>query len=183
MRVRSLALAVLALLFLWVGVYRILYPFPYGEDIQVAAEESGLSPAVILAVIRTESGFRREVVSRSGAVGLMQLMPSTAEEVALRHGLPAPHGGQLFMPRVNILLGSLYLADLLERYGGSLPMALAAYNAGHQRVQGWVAEGLWDGTWETVGSIPYGETRQFLQKVRRSMVIYRWLYRIPEDPR
>ncbi|MDI3269392.1 MAG: lytic transglycosylase domain-containing protein [Bacillota bacterium] len=183
MRPRSCAwtagILLLLLVLGWVWVYQGLYPWPYRQEVEAAAAQSGLSPALILAVMRTESGFRREAVSRSGALGLMQLMPSTAGEVALRHGFPTPSQAQLFAPEINILLGSLYLADLLDRYGGSLAVALAAYNAGQQRVQEWVESGLWDGEWGTAQQIPYGETRRFLEKVRRSLTVYRWLYRLP----
>ena len=117
---------------------------PGHRMVTAAALKNNLDPALVMAVIQVESGFRPDAVSSAGAVGLMQVMPSTAEEL----GLP-----DVADPAVNLEAGCRYLASLLEMFGGDVELALAAYNAGPGAVRRW-------------GTIPpYRETQNYVIKV------------------
>lgn len=139
----------------------------------------GVDPAVVLALIRQESSFDRGAISPAGARGLMQLMPGTADKMAQQIGDAPPTGRSLLTdPARNMQLGSAYFAQLLNQFGGSLPLAVAAYNAGPQKVSEWLttygdprsgAIAMVD--W--IELIPYGETRNYVERVLESVVIYR----------
>jgi soluble lytic murein transglycosylase len=134
--------------------------------------------ALVHAVIRQESSFDMEAVSSAGALGLMQLMPSTAREVARKNGLSGSSQALIGNPSYNIRLGSLYLQVLLDRYDNSYPLALAAYNAGPGRVDRWLktygdprhgAINMVD--W--IELIPLSETRNYVQRCLENTYIYR----------
>lgn len=163
--------------------WRPFYPLPYRDIIIEQAADNQLDPALVAAVIKVESNFRPEAVSRRGARGLMQLMPRTAEYVVERMGdAPAADLEQrLFEPDFNIRLGTWYLAHLLRRYQQDMGKALAAYNAGPTKVDSWLAEGIWDGTLENLKQIPYGETRDYLDRVRQAWGQYSRLYTWPDN--
>jgi soluble lytic murein transglycosylase len=133
----ALAVSALVLLLLWV-VYRIddRDRRRAGNRQLVAriARRVGMSPSLALAVAETESAFSNRAVSSKGAVGLMQVMPDTARGVARRLGLGSY---DIHDPEDNVLLGVTYLREMLDRYGGDLHLALAAYNAGPRRVDAW----------------------------------------------
>ena len=136
-----------------------------------------VDPAVVLALIRQESSFDRGVVSPAGARGLMQLLPGTAEQVAHTLGASVTRVALTTDPARNMQLGTAYLAGLLARYHGSLPLAVAAYNAGPHRVDQWLAEtgpptGGAAGMVDWIEQIPYGETRNYVQRVLENVVIY-----------
>lgn len=144
-------------------------PFPYQHEVLVAARHNRLNPLLVAAVIRTESSFRPHVESRRGAVGLMQLMPSTGRWIQTKMGA----SGNLWDPRVNVAVGAWYLRYLLNRYHGHVKLALAAYNSGPEVVDVWLQQ-------KTIqpsvlpSSIPYPETRDFVTRV----LAFYWLYRI-----
>jgi soluble lytic murein transglycosylase len=135
-------------------------------------------PAVSLGVMRQESSFDIAAVSPSGARGLMQLMPATAQTVARQVGTPTSLVSLTADPAANIRLGTHYLEDLLVHYGGALPLAVAAYNGGPHRVDQWLAEngdpriGPIDMV-DWIELIPYNETRNYVQRVLENVVIYR----------
>jgi soluble lytic murein transglycosylase len=134
--------------------------------------------AVALGLIRQESSFDSSTISPAGARGLMQLMPGTAATVAHQIGITTTPVALVFDPRQNMRLGTAYLREMLDRYGGSLPMAFAAYNAGPRRVDQWLAEngdpraGPIDMI-DWIELIPFGETRDYVQRVLENVVIYR----------
>ncbi len=121
-------------------------PGPFGEHIRAAAQESGLDEHLIASVISAESNFNARAISRKGAQGLMQLMPATAARFSV---------SDVFDPAQNIRAGSLYLKKLLDRYNGNLTLALAAYNAGPERVE------------QYSGVPPFAETKSYVKKVSR----------------
>jgi soluble lytic murein transglycosylase len=136
-----------------------------------------LERALMLAVTRQESGFDPEALSPAGARGLMQLMPATARMVARKLGADfADH--RLTDPQYNIRLGSTYLADMIDTYGGHYVLALAAYNAGPGRVKAWLGDygdpraGAVD-LIDWIESIPFSETRSYVQRVVEGLRIYR----------
>jgi len=135
-------------------------------------------PALVLAVVRQESSFYDEAVSRAGARGLMQLMPATARQVARRLKVPYSREKLLNDPAYNLMLGRAYLADLAAKYDGSYILALAAYNAGPARANSWISSfgdprkrGVDAVDW--IESLPFEETRNYVQRIVESLVVYR----------
>ena len=150
-----------------------------GWPIPVQTPEDGaLDPAIVLALIRQESSFDVQAVSPSGARGLMQLMPATAQEVARQVNLTSSLAALTDDPRHNMRLGSTYLRTVLDRFGNSLPLAFAAYNAGPNRVQEWLGtngdpRGAGIDMLDWIELIPIGETRNYVQRLLENAVIYR----------
>ncbi len=159
-------------------VERDLYRFPlaFWDLIQTKAQERGLDPHLVLALIRQESLFDAQARSPASALGLMQLLPSTAARIAKQIGLPPPSNHQLFEPELNLTLGTQYLKDLLQRYANSWFKAIAAYNAGEAAVDRWEKEIITDDIEEFVERIPYVETRAYVKLVMRNHQIYKKLY-------
>jgi soluble lytic murein transglycosylase len=152
------------------------WPTPFVDLFRQVAE-SGIrvEPGLVYAVMREESGYRPEVVSVSGARGLLQIMPETGERLALRESLPEFSPDDLFIPSINIRLGSAYLEQLMTRFDGRKSAAIASYNAGPEAVSGWLAAGpIEDDEW--VEAIPYDQTREYVKRVLRSLHVYRALY-------
>lgn len=179
--VALLVLATLVFLFLELPFFwKRIYPIQYQAVIAEQAALNDLDPALVAAVIKVESNFRADAVSRRDARGLMQLLPSTAEEVARNMGHQIDEDvfvEQLFDPEFNITLGTRYLAKMLRDFGGNEAMALAAYNAGPNKLKSWLDSGVWDGTWANREQIPYPETRNYLGKVQLAKEKYGKLYK------
>jgi soluble lytic murein transglycosylase-like protein len=146
-----------------------LYPRPWFSEVSAASARSGVTPELIWAVMKKESKFRESAVSRSGAVGLMQLMPETAAETAFMTGIK---GADPLRRDHNVILGAEHLALLIARFRGELPRALAAYNAGAGAVSKWDTLGACDWT-EWVESIPYPETREYVRSVFENHEAYK----------
>lgn len=150
-----------------------------GYPVLSISDEMPPDPALVHALVRQESGFDPGARSRAGARGLMQLMPGTARRVARTLKLPNHSTERLTSdPDHNVLLGTTYLDSMLERFDGSMVMALAAYNAGPHRVDGWLEEhgdprGSLDQTIDWIESIPFSETRNYVQRVLETLPIYR----------
>ena len=149
-------------------VQRFTHPLPYGETIRAAAEENGVEPALVAAVIRTESRFDEEVRSSRGAYGLMQILPETAQFISERGGV----GGDYRDPETNIRMGAWYLSYLQNRYEGDERLALAAYNSGEGRVDSWISEGGFD----VARDIPFEETHTYVEDVLEARENYAELY-------
>ncbi len=152
---------------------RTLYPLEHDRLIREAARRNDIDPALVAAVIYAESGFREGAVSERGAVGLMQLMPSTAAEIARRTGGDRFVVADLRDPGVNIRFGSHYLASLLAHYDGSLVEAVAAYHAGVANVDGWVSR---HGGEVAAAEIPFADTREYVREVVTLTALYRRAY-------
>ncbi|GAA4712306.1 lytic transglycosylase domain-containing protein [Brevibacillus fulvus] len=146
-------------------VWKWMYPIKYEQEILTAAKQYQVSPYLILAIIRSESAFDYDRVSKKGAVGLMQVMPDTAQWVIEQANLAKNEQVPLTEPGLNISIGTWYMAFLLERFDGDLVKAVAAYNAGPSNVNAWLEKSQWDGTIERVQDIPVGETRHYVQRV------------------
>ena len=142
---------------------RIRYPLHYSEYIRVHAKEHDLDPALMAAVIYQESKFNPTVESSSGAIGLMQLTPSTARGIAIRTGGSAFQTSDLYNAEINIRYGAWYLDNLFKKYG-SEKLVLAAYNAGQGNVDRWRAANE---------DIQFAETRAYVKRVERLKSIYR----------
>jgi len=154
------------------------YPLAFWQLIQQKAQQRGLDPYLVLALIRQESLFDARARSPAAALGLMQLLQPTAARVAKQIGIAVPTPGMLFDPDVNLTLGTQYLKDLLARYSNNRQKAIAAYNAGESAVDRWEKEISTDDIEEFVERIPYVETRGYVKLVLRNQQIYKSLYEI-----
>ena len=172
----SILLIIIAVLITSQFFWKVLYPIPYREIIWEHSAEAGIDPYFIASIIRTESNFIPRALSKSGAMGLMQLMPKTAKWVAGQVNINIENNESLYDPSINIKLGTYYIKHLLNKYDNNTALALAAYNSGMGRVKEWVKEGVWDGSAQMTKNIPYDETRHFVRKVLRSYEVYSSLY-------
>jgi len=153
---------------------RLRYPRPYERAVARGSKLAQLPADWILGIIRQESLFRKDAVSRANARGLMQMLPSTATAVARRWHLPVPQRDSLFDPIVAVPLGAAYLRELLDRYGNQLGLSLAAYNAGPVPVARWLPHRSMDADiW--IENIPYGETRAYVQHILEHIVAFAWV--------
>lgn len=146
---------------------RLWYPLHYSTNVRVYASQDHLDAALLAAVIESESKFNPTVESDAGAVGLMQLTPSTAKGIAQYTGGSRFRVSDLTNPDINIRYGAWYLGHLLDRYHGDERLALAAYNAGQDNVDRWQREHV---------GIQFNETRDYVDKVERLKKIYRRAY-------
>lgn len=150
------------------------FPKAHAHLILKEARRTGIDPAWIFAVTRQESAFVADARSRAGALGLMQVMPSTARMVAKQAKMPLQYSSELFDAEKNIRLGSLYLKMMLEQYQKNPVLATAAYNAGPGRVRQWLPQqNMPADHWIEI--IPYKETRSYVQNVLTYTLIYQQL--------
>lgn len=157
-------------------VWQMAYPPAWRDQVVRYASPAGVPPDLLQALMREESALDPAVVSGAGAVGLTQLMVRTAGQSAKKLSLPAPSAHDLTDPRLNIRLGAHHLGDLLMRFGGSVPLALAAYNAGEGNARAWWRSRASMPLDEFVEEIPIQETRGYVKRVLRSYAAYRMLY-------
>jgi len=155
-----------------------LFPKPYWVDLKRFATDNDLDPYLVASLIRQESAFNASAVSAKNAVGLMQLLPKTGRLVARQEKLRHFAAPQLFTPSVNLKLGTRYFRGMVDRFG-SFEYALAAYNAGTERVDDWLKMGKYRDPQEFVESIPFTETREYVEAILRNQNLYRKLYGTP----
>ena len=153
--------------------WRILFPEPYWEIIKTASARNNLDPYLVASLIRQESEFDPSVISYANAYGLMQLLPSVGKQMAHEEGISHFETFQLLDPETNIRLGTRYLRQMMEKFGGVQEYALAAYNAGDGRVVDWEAAGPYSGMDEFVESIPFTQTREYVEGILRNEETYR----------
>jgi len=153
--------------------WRILFPEPYWTIIKAEAAKNNVDPYLVASLIRQESEFNPSVISYANAWGLMQMLPSVGRSLAKQEGMKNFQTFQLLDPETNIRLGTRYLKQTLDKFGGVPEYALAAYNAGDSRVLDWQAAGPYGGMDEFVESIPFTQTREYVQAILRNVEIYR----------
>ena len=151
-----------------------LYPIKYSEYVELYAKEYNVDKELIYAIIKAESNFEAQAKSTKGACGLMQLMQSTAEEVARKINVKIDEN-TILEPKVNINLGTKYISILIEKYE-NIGLALAAYNAGSGNVDSWIADGTIKKDGSNIENIPYKETNNYVRKILRDYKIYQELY-------
>jgi len=137
---------------------------------------------MVASLIRQESEFNPGAISSRNAFGLMQLLPSVGRSMAREEGIRHFNEVELLNPETNIRLGSRYLKQTLDKFDGQPAYAFAAYNAGHSRVTDWQSIGKYHGMDEFVESIPFTETRDYVQAILRNESIYRALHEAPAAP-
>jgi soluble lytic murein transglycosylase len=158
--------------------WEALFPKAYWNDLKRSSAANGLDPYLVASLIRQESEFNPNAVSRANAVGLMQLLPKTGKLVAKEVKLKRYNPSQLYTPAVNLQLGTRYFRGMVDKFG-SFEYALAAYNAGSDRVEDWLSQGKYRDPQEFVESIPFTETREYVQAILRNASVYKQLYGTP----
>jgi len=153
--------------------WRILFPEAWWDAIQAESAKNNLDPFLVASLIRQESEFDPSAISYANAYGLMQLLPSVGRTLAREEGITHFQTFQLINPAMNIRLGTRYLRQMLDRFGGVQEYALAAYNAGDSRVVDWQAAGPYSGIDEFVESIPFTQTREYVEAILRNEEMYR----------
>ena len=155
--------------------YSLAYPLLRRDALTAQARANNLDPAIVAGVIRQESSWNPRAVSRAGARGWMQVLPSVGKEIAQARRYPVWDPALLFDPDVSLEMGTSHLRGALSRYN-SLPRALAAYNAGESRVQRWVQRLGAEDPEVFIERIPFVETRDYVRIVMRNTEVYRSLY-------
>jgi soluble lytic murein transglycosylase len=156
--------------------WHLLFPQPYWKELVADAGNNGLDPYLVAALVRQESEFNAGAVSPKSAYGLMQLLPSVGKAMAKKLGMKGFSTSRLLDPTVNLELGTTNLKQVLDRFGGQAEYALAAYNAGDTPIRQWLGSNDYKDVPEFVESIPYSETRDYVQAILRNRDIYRALY-------
>ncbi|MFQ5923510.1 MAG: transglycosylase SLT domain-containing protein [Anaerolineales bacterium] len=158
-----------------ISLWQMAYPQPYAEIVDSAAEEFGVDPLLIWAVMRAESRYDPHATSAASARGLMQIIPTTQDWIAEHIGLQlAP--GDAYVPEINVKLGTWYLSYLLDQFDGDLELALAAYNGGELNVRDWLEDPMVGDRHDLIRWIGFGETREYLGRVLINLWVYREIY-------
>lgn len=155
---------------------KLFYPYKYSELVSEYSELRRLDEALVASVILGESKFDDAALSHKGAVGLMQIMPQTAEWIASQIDYEPYTEDVLLDPEVNIRFGTWYLASLREEFNGNEVLMLAAYNAGRGNVKSWMEKYNWTMEFTDIDQIPYKETRQYVAGVLKNKSNYQRLY-------
>lgn len=178
-RMWALAAAILVILillpFAYTKIFEYIYPTDHFETVKTYSEEYGLEPYFVMALIKSESSFSADATSPSGAVGLMQLTPKTAKWIAEKYDIKYSED-MLTDPEYNIRLGCCYLSHLMEKYNSDKVLVLCAYNAGPGSVDKWLDDSDTSKNGLVLDKIPYGETRNYVEKIQKFEIEYRKLY-------
>jgi soluble lytic murein transglycosylase len=153
-----------------------LYPMPFEDKLRARAEPHALDPYLVAGLIRQESEFNPRAVSRAGALGLMQVMPATGQDLARRLGVGGFSKTRLFDPDISLRFGTYHLKEVINQFNGDLEIALAAYNAGATRAKTWISWRDFPEPAAFVETIPFTETRGYVQAVLRNRETYRKIY-------
>lgn len=151
-------------------------PYRHREEIDSASNEFGIDRVTIVTVINIESSFDKNAKSNAGAVGLMQLLPSTAKEICQKLNIDF-NESDLLIPEINIRLGTYYLKYLLDYYGGNWINTLSAYNWGLTNVNNWIAKGNIDDS-GSITNIPVDETNDYIKKYHSYKKMYSFFYNL-----
>lgn len=171
----GLTLLVVLLTFTVGCVYNYFYPMKYSEEIISIAEECNLESSLIASIINVESNFNEHAVSNKGAVGVMQILPSTAEWIAKKNNKNYREE-YLKDAKYNIELGSYYLAYLID-YFGDVQLGICAYNAGQGNVSNWLKNKEYSKDGKSLQKIPFKETREYVNKVNKNYHYYKNRYK------
>ena len=152
----------------------IRYPLPWQEQFETYSSAASIDTTWAYGVARSESLFMRDARSSAGAIGLMQLMPRTGRMVARQINLHYTGLYTLTNPESNIRLGTSYLGQMAERFGGHRVLATAAYNAGPHRVEAWLPEKGAEDARAWIENIPFNETRKYVKRVLSAQAIFHW---------
>lgn len=154
------------------AVRSFLYPINYKNYISQYANECQLSPSLIASIINVESGYKKDEISKAGAIGLMQILPDTAKYICEIKHLEFSSKNDLKNPEKNIKIGCHYFRYLLDKFG-NVDTAICAYNAGETTVKNWLKNDQYSQDKKTLKNIPYNETKNYLSKINKNIKIYR----------
>lgn len=178
-----IAILIIVLIMLF-GVFKVqnivlkkIYPTKYSEYVYKYAKEYNVDPILVFAIIKAESNFNPKVVSSSNAIGLMQVMDSTGEEIARKLEINFEKKSSLYNPELNIQIGTKYFSNLMKEYNNNYLLALTAYNAGIGNVKRWIEQGVIKEDGSDIENIPYKETNNYVRKIIRDYKIYKELYK------
>jgi soluble lytic murein transglycosylase len=156
--------------------WRLAFPLPYRADLERFSKQNKLDPYLMAALIRQESEFDAGVTSSANARGLTQIEPATGRELSRKLKIPAYTTAKLFQPTLNLQFGTYYLRVVTDQLGGHTEAALAAYNAGMSRAKSWLTWGDFKEPAEYVETVPFTQTRGYIQAVLRNADAYRRIY-------
>ena len=156
--------------------WKLAFPLPYRADLERFSKQNNLDPFLMAALIRQESEFDAKVTSRANARGLTQIEPATGRELSRKLKIPAYTTAKLFQPSLNLQFGTYYLRLVTDQLGGHTEAALAAYNAGMTRAKSWMTWGDFQEPAEFVETVPFTQTRGYIQAVLRNADAYRRIY-------
>lgn len=183
-KIKILIVVLLIILIILFGILKIqnfilkkIYKTNYSEYVYKYSEENNIDPLLTFAIIKAESNFNRNIKSKSGAIGLMQLMESTAVEQAEEVNEEIIVTESLYNPEVNIKIGTKYYSKLIKKYNNNMLLALAAYNAGIGNVDNWIEQGTIKEDGSDIENIPFKETNNYVRKIVRDYKIYQNLYK------
>lgn len=156
---------------------RFVYMWDYQQDIVTYSKKNNVDPFLVAAIIKNESNFKHDAVSKVGAVGLMQIMPETGRWIAEQMGLENYQDSDLYQTRKNIRMGCWYVGELEHEFQHNLVLLMVAYNAGRGQTHEWMQENSWDYNFNDIKSIPYPDTREYVAKVMQDRDKYYLLYK------
>lgn len=156
-------------------IMKKIYPLKYSEYVEKYAKEYNIDKYMVYAIIKAESNFDENAKSSSDAIGLMQIMETTAIETARKMDLEVTEE-DLFKPDLNINIGLKYFTYLLNQYDNNYPLAIIAYNAGMGNVDSWIKNGTIKEDGTDIENVPYKETNNYVRKILRDYEIYKGLY-------
>ncbi len=156
---------------------RFVYMWDYQQDIVTYSKKNNVDPFLVAAIIKNESNFKHDAVSKVGAVGLMQIMPETGRWIAEQMGLENYQDSDLYQTRKNIRMGCWYVGELEHEFQHNLVLLMVAYNAGRGQTHEWMQENGWDYNFNDIKSIPYSDTREYVAKVMQDRDKYYLLYK------
>lgn len=157
-------------------ILKNIYPKKYESYVEKYAKENNIDPLLIFSIIKAESNFKEKAESSSGAIGLMQLMEKTAEEIAENMNQPIADKENLKEAETNIKIGVKYYSILQKNYNGNMLLALTAYNAGMGNVNTWIKSGIIKSDGSDIENIPYKETNMYVRKIIRNYKMYNKIY-------
>ncbi len=158
-------------------IMKKIYPMDYSEYVYSYSSKHGLDSLLIFAIIKAESNFKPNSISNSNAKGLMQLMESTASEIASKLEIEYKENESIYDPETNIMIGTAYFKELLDIYNGNQLLAMTAYNAGIGNVDKWINNGIIKKDGSDIENIPFKETNNYVRKIIRDYRIYQELYK------
>lgn len=183
-KTKILIAVILIILIVLFGILKIqnfilkkIYKTDYSEYVYKYSEENNIDPLLTFAIIKAESNFNRNIKSKSGAIGLMQLIESTAIEQAEEVNEEIIVTESLYNPEINIKIGTKYYSKLIKKYNNNTLLALAAYNAGIGNVDNWIGQGIIKADGSDIENIPFKETNNYVRKIVRDYKIYQNLYK------
>lgn len=180
LKVLYLILALLLIIIGGIFVFFQIYPLKHLETVKKYSQKYDLQPELVMAVIKTESGFNENAVSKKGASGLMQIMKPTANWVNEKINIKDYSYDRIKEPEINIEIGCWYLSSLMKSHNNDLTQVIAAYNAGSSNVTKWINDERYSKTGDSLDSIPFEETSKYVEKVRKNKKVYEYIFKLLE---